>query len=490
METLYVRKQNEVYLEVFTESGIELELSEYFSFFVPGYKFMPQYKSRMWDGKIRLYNRYKKTLYIGLLYRLIQFCKERNYEYQLEDGVLAAFKGDPIEQFDKFEKTLKLPFTLREYQKEAIQYASKRKRTLLLSPTSSGKSAIIYSLIRKINKKTLLIVPTVSLVSQMQSDFESYSKNDPSFDAEDDVHCIYQGQSKTTDKQVVISTWQSIYKMPLKYFSQYEVVIGDECHQYKAKSLTGILEKTINAEYKIGTTGTLDGTLTHKLVLEGLFGKVYQVTTTNKLMQDKHVADLKINCVILQYEEAIRKSCKKMKYQEEIKFLVGCEERNNFICKLSCKMKGNTLVLFQYVDKHGKVLHKMIEDRVRAKSQTRKVFFVAGETDKDTREEVRKITEGEKDAIIIASVGVFSTGVNIQNLENIIFTAPSKSKIRTLQSIGRGLRIGRTGKAILYDICDDLSIGAHKNFSYKHFLERVKFYIAEKFEYKIFNIDL
>jgi superfamily II DNA or RNA helicase len=150
-------------------------------------------------------------------------------------------------------------------------------------------------------------------------------------------------------------------------------------------------------------------------------------------------------------------------------------------------LKGNTLVLFQFVEKHGRDLHALIKENTK----NRHVFFVYGDTDVDVRESVRAITEKEKDAIIVASYGTFSTGVNIRNLHNIIFASPSKSRIRNLQSIGRGLRLGdNKEEAVLFDIADDFRIGKYTNYTLHHFVERVKIYDDEKFNYKFYNINL
>jgi superfamily II DNA or RNA helicase len=324
----------------------------------------------------------------------------------------------------------------------------------------------------------------------MQSDFEEYSKNDDSFDAQKDIHCIWGGQAKESNKKVVISTWQSLFKLPKSYFEQYDVVIGDEVHLFKAKSLVGIMEKLTNAQFRFGTTGTLDGSHTNQMTLEGLFGSTYRVTTTKKLMDEGHLAQLQIQCLVLKYDSISCNKTKRIKYNDEIEFLISCKERNLFIRNLALTMKENTLVLFQRVDSHGKLLYRLIEKRIQDKGLNRKVFFIAGEVAKDVREDIRKITENEKDAIIVASLGTFSTGVNIKNLENIIFASPTKSQIKVLQSIGRGLRVGRSGKATVYDICDDLTHKSYKNWAQKHFIERVKIYTSEKFKYTIHKVNI
>ena len=277
--------------------------------------------------------------------------------------------------------------------------------------------------------------------------------------------------------------------MPKEYFQQFDYVIGDEAHLFKAQSLTTILTSCINAKYRIGLTGTLDGTKTHQLVLEGLFGPVNKVITTKELIDKKQVSDFEIKCLVLKHPDEKCKELKDKTYQEEIEYLISSEARNKFIKNLAVSLGKNTLVLYQMVDKHGKILYDNI--RNTEKIGNRKVFFVHGGTDTADREEIRRIMEIENDAIVVASFGTFSTGINIRNLHNIIFASPSKSRVRNLQSIGRGLRQAE-GKeqATLYDIADDLRWKKHMNYTLKHFVERTKIYTEEQFPFKLYKIGL
>lgn len=488
-----VTKKNEVHLLIDTDPGIAQELNDYFTFDVPGARFMPLYRNRMWDGKARLFNIYRKELYVGLLPYLQEFANTLEYDLKLDVKDI----GDPVSKtyVETFTKELKLQsngkdIEVRDYQVDGITEAINRGRSLLLSPTASGKSLIIYSLVRyhqQLGRKQLIIVPTTSLVEQMYGDFQDYATA-VDWKVSENCHRIYGGKEKSNEFPITISTWQSIYKFPKSWFEKFDVVYGDEAHQFKAKSLTTILDKCSNTPYRIGTTGTLDGTKTHKLVLEGIFGSVYKVTTTKKLMDDNQVADLKIIGMILEYKDSDRQLVKKMNYQEEMDWLVTNHSRNVVIRNLSITQKGNTLVLFQYVEKHGKVLYEMIKEKV---DEGRKVFFVFGGTDTETREQIRSITEKETDAIIIASYGTFSTGINIRNLHNIVFASPSKSRIRNLQSIGRGLRKGDNKVSCnLFDIGDDLSWKSKKNYTLLHMIERIKIYNEEKFNYKLVKIDV
>jgi superfamily II DNA or RNA helicase len=273
--------------------------------------------------------------------------------------------------------------------------------------------------------------------------------------------------------------------MPKKWFDQFSCVVGDEAHLFKAKSLTGIVSKMVDCDYRFGFTGTLDGTQTHKLVLEGLFGPTKKVTTTAELIEQKHLADFMIKCIVLKYSDQEREAMKKAAYPDEIDWIVRHPGRNKFIKNLTLSLKGNTLVLYQFVEKHGKELFQMFQDTGRD------VVIVHGQVDGDAREEIRHETEKAENKIIIASYGTFSTGVNIKNLHNVIFASPSKSRIRNLQSIGRGLRKGdNKTEATLYDIADDLTWKTHQNHTLLHFAERIKIYGEEQFDYKIYTVKL
>ena len=487
---IIIEKKNEVYITVDCDSGVQREISEFFTFYVPGYKFMPAFRNRMWDGKIRLFSQKTKEIYFGLYPYIKAFAEERGYNIVADKDIDIDNKVDR-DVVTKFSNSLGQKFEARDYQIDAIFHSLKRNRTLLVSPTASGKSFIIYSLIRyyshlikkESNNRILLIVPTTSLVEQMYTDFESYGWNVKKY-----CHRLYSGYSNQTDKKVLISTWQSLYKLPKEYFKQFGCVFGDEAHLFKSKSLTEIMTKLIDCKYRIGLTGTLDGAHTHKLVLEGLFGAVNKVTTTKKLMDKNQLSNLVVRCLILKHSEANAKIISKGKYQDEIDYLVGSVSRNNFIRNLALKLKGNTLILFQLVEKHGKNLHKIIQDKAE---ENRKIFYIYGGVDTEEREKARAIVEKEDNAIIVASYGTFSTGINIKNLHNIIFASPSKSRIRNLQSIGRGLRLGDNKvNATLYDIADDLNYKSKENYTLKHFQERINIYTEEEFDYEIHNINL
>ena len=492
MTDIIVHKKDDVYLNIESEAHIAHDLSDFFTFKVPGYKFMPAYRSRVWDGKIRLFNAFGGELYVGLLSYVEEFAERKDLTIQSLPSVKTTTIGETREFFDWLDAFVNLkkiyPY---DYQVETVYHGINHKRALMISPTSSGKSLMIYALINWylniIDKKILIIVPTTSLVEQLYKDFGDYTNGSSCSYTVDLAHRIYAGRDKQTDKRVIITTWQSIYKLKSEWFKQFGAVIGDEAHNFKAKSLTSIMTKMTECEYKFGFTGTLDGTQTHKLVLEGLFGPVHNVTTSKALMDADLIAKLEIEAVTLKYTDEEKKLVKGMIYTDEIDWLIKCEKRNKFICDLALTRESNTLILFQYVEKHGKKLFKYLKD----KSPERPVFFVSGEIKTEIREEIRAITEKSKNAIIVASYGTFSTGINIRNLHNIIFGHPVKSRIRNLQSVGRVLRkYDEKERATLFDISDDLSWKKHKNYSLRHFFERVKIYNSEKFDYKLRSIEL
>ena len=480
-----ISKANEVFLRINAEPHIQYELRDHFTFEVPNAKFMPQYRGRNWNGEIHLFDLRSKRIYVGLLDKLVQFCENHGYTYKFLDN---EYYGSPFEVNEdisyegvKDYMTSICNHSPRKYQIQGVYDALKHNRKLLISPTASGKSLMIYSLVRYYvakERKILLVVPTTSLVEQMYKDFFDYG-----WDAESYCHRIYAGKEKEHDLPVTITTWQSVYKLPRSFFVDYDVVIGDEAHLFKSKSLISIMSKLECAKHRFGFTGTLDGTQTHKWVLEGLFGPSYKVTKTDELIKQGHLSQLDIQCFVLKHPPQ-----KFEVYNDEIEYLITHEQRNKFIRNLALDLKGNSLILYSRVEAHGAVLYDLIN---KNKKDNQKVFFVHGGVDAESREQIREITENEKNAIIVASYGTFSTGINIRNLHNIIFASPSKSRIRNLQSIGRVLRKGANKvKAILYDIADDCTHNSRRNYTLNHFIERIKIYNEENFNYEIISIQL
>jgi superfamily II DNA or RNA helicase len=381
------------------DSGALMDLSEYYTFFVTGYKFMPAYRNKMWDGKIRLLNMRNNTLPYGLLPKTLNFAKDVGYGINLCSTIKnkEAIDKDELNEFATSQKLRAggKEIELRDYQYDAFIHGISESRALIISPTGSGKSLIIYLYVKwyieNHDDNVLIIVPTTSLVEQMSKDFADYSSHDDSFDADTEIHKIYSGKEKENfDARIVISTWQSAINLRPEWFQQYGMIIGDEAHLFKAKSLNKIMGMLVNASYRIGTTGTLDGSLCNELVLIGNFGPTFNVTSTKKLIDDKTLADLEIKCIVCNHDDTLKKAVVKMDYQSEIATIVEHPNRNKFITKLALDQKGNTLVLFNLVKKHGKPLFKMIQD---GSDDSDNIFYVSGEIKADDRENIRSIVD-------------------------------------------------------------------------------------------------
>jgi superfamily II DNA or RNA helicase len=499
---IVIHQLNQVFMVLECDRATKQELREYFSFFAENYKFSPKYKNRIWDGKIALYNLSHSTLYIGLIDRLKMFAS--SYGYYLEDGKNSSIlrdsnlktKDDESNMMDLIQEIKSIPnrFTLRDYQLFAAVKGIQLKRAILLAPTGAGKSILLYSWIRWFNdafqKPVLVIVPTIGLVNQMKSDFIDY---DSSLNP-DSIIGIYSGQdrSKVNNKNnlAIISTYQSLVTFPIEFFEQFRMVINDEVHGAKTTSIKKIMEMCVNAEYRIGTTGTLPVDLLSVATITGLFGKPIKTVTTKQLQQQQILSELEIKCLKINYTEEDRKRVAHefKTYQEEVKFLMDHEKRKNLITKYSLTLKGNSLILFNRVE-----FGKEILQRIKNLNQKidRKLFLIYGGTAADDRELIRKIVETETDSIIVASFPTFSTGINIRNLHNIVFSQGGKSSIRIIQSIGRGLRIAENGQSTtLIDFVDDLTYGKRESYSIKHAAERLSIYIDQKFPFKVIDIDL
>jgi hypothetical protein len=491
-----VESVDEVRYYIKAEKGIKQELRDYFSFLVPGAQYMPMFKKRIWDGKIRLFDILSSTLPRGLKVYLQKFADDRKYSINIRENTnpLCMTEEKLLEFYTSLNVSVKKKSVqMHPHQQQAILHALNNQRSVIISPTGSGKSLIIYVLLRyllsvlKSDRKILILVPTVGLVNQMESDFFDYSKTDTSWSCKKYIHKISAGQDKETNKQVVVSTWQSIYKLPRQWFDQFDVVFFDECHQAKAESINMIGQKLTKAWFRVGTTGTLDQTQAHRLSIEGILGPAIQFIQTKNLMNKGLLAKLGIDCILLKYSDKDKQAIKKQKYADEIKWIITNPERNEFLKRLILNTKGNTLVLFNYVEAQGKPLS--IE--LKAETTDRPIYFIDGKTEAETREYIRRVVDRETNAILVASYGTTSAGINIVNLDNIVFASPTKSIIRLLQSIGRGLRVSDKKKTLkVYDIVDDLTWKSHKNHVYRHFEERIKIYKKEKFDYKIVSLPL
>jgi len=461
----------------------------------------PKYKAGYWDGYLKLFKADEKLLYLTLLPDLIKKCKDLDIEieYDQEDSDWEYETNITEKEVKEFIQTLPLKFPLRDYQEQGVIGALVNKRLVGVSATGSGKSLILYVYTRylldnilKDDEKILLIVPTISLVSQMTSDFMEYNGGDSKCVIEREIHQITGGKDKDSNKQIYISTWQSIFNLEESYFSKFKALIVDEVHRSTAQSITKISEQCENAEYRLGVTGTIQKAKTAQIVIKGLLGKIYNIAKTRELQDKGILSNIKIYGFVLRYPETIRKNANIVlnndylesleKATSEKDFCLSYYNRQNFISKIAVKLKGNSLVIFNNI-KHGKTLYGMIK-----KKTDNKVYYIDGKTKGTIREKIRKLVDSETNSIIIASYGVFSTGVNVPSIENIVLASPTATPIRLLQTIGRGLRKSKGKvKLKLVDIIDDLryrekgSKDKVNNYLYKNYLTRKSEYKKEQF---------
>lgn len=484
-----INKFNETYVKVEAELSILRELGEHFTIVIPGGNFS---RNRHWNGTVRLFRVRDRTIYKGLIPYVEAFAREKGYEVTFSDTSLSHHNEISLFEVEQFIKTLKLPVTPHKHQIDGVTHSMRNRRLMLVSPTASGKSLMLYIMIRMLlpvamvaQQRLLLIVPTTNLVEQMYSDFMEYSLAN-GWHPEMYCHRIYSGQEKLTSHPVVISTWQSLANFPPEYFKNFFAVFGDEAHLCTASVLQTIIGNCHNAVYRIGTTGTIQDTKSHRLTLEGLFGLVYRPTTTSKLIEEKKLAEFQVKAVLLRHNPQVHF----LEYKDELEYLISSEPRNRFIQNLAMSLDNNTLILYNFVEKHGMILKEMI-DAVNLDGK-KQVYLIYGGTPVEEVQRIRAEMEQRNDVILLASYMKFQIGANIKNLHNIIFASPSKSRIRVLQSIGRELRLHPSKKiAILFDIADELYNHDGKvNFILKHFAERIKIYHEEKLPYKLYKVEM
>ena len=492
MSDVHLEYLNDAYIKIKADPGIVMELSEHLTYKAANYKYNPKYRARLWDGNISLVNRLTGIVYAGLAKRIKKFCDKEGYSVTFDDQLY--YDNVSKAEVEEHIKSLNVPeqFVSRDYQLDSVVECLRSRRRTLLSPTSSGKSYMIYLIHTWYKQKSLIIVPTTGLVDQFASDLIDYG-------FKGSIHTSNKGLSKdhNIDADVVITTWQSLNNgkslVPAGWYNQFGVVFGDEAHGAKAACLIKIITSMTDTPHRFGTTGTLGDDPLTQVTVEGLFGPIYKSTTTRELIDGGHASDLKIKAIVLRYPEDVRKEfnkkvidtktgkARKRTYMEEIDFINSYKKRTTFIKNLALSLKGNKLIFFR-MREHGLDLYKAFDNSTN-------VFYIDG-TVKD-REAIRKAMEEEENAILIGSLGTTSTGVSIKRLLHMIAAAPVKAKIKLLQAIGRMLRQhADKDEAYMYDIVDDLSWGSSKNYALTHFEERAKVYDSEQFEWKIYNVKL
>lgn len=480
MSGLLFQKYDEVYCRVVGERSDLVNLAELMTFEVPGARFNPMVQSNQWDGKIRLLNLMTGMMYAGLIEHASKIARGIDIDVEVDP----AYDEDPFstKEATDFLEQLNAPLDAHDYQFNSFVHAIQHRRGIFLSPTSSGKSFMIYMITAYLARKTLIIVPTTILLKQMTKDLKAYKYIG-------DILQVMAGTEKTSDANIVVSTWQSIYKQPVSYFAQYDVVFGDEVHRFSSKALRGLMEKTTKSKYKFGLTGSLDGSKTHELVLIGLFGPVYVTTTTRELIDRGIVSDISIKVMVFSYsKELLIDLPSPAEYKDEDAFILSCNARNRFIKNLVDSLEGNVIILFRKIEAHGDVLYDMLQ------GGKKNVHYIHGKIKLEERERIQALAEVENNEAILASDGTFSTGVSINNIQWIIRVNTIKSIVNNVQGIGRGLRKdGKTNHIGYFDLADDLtgtSKSKKKNHLYKHLIERLKIYAKQQLPFKIYPIGL
>ena len=482
-DKIYVTKIDEVKSRVRASASVKHDISDLFTFEVPGAKFMPKVKAGVWDGKIRLYNIRDESIYTGLLPQIKQYAEDAGITFKY-DYTMRIPTPSP-EEIDEFiEHALDHhEHNFREYQEECVRDCLSRQRAINEVPTGAGKSLIIGVLARfYVNQglKVLIVAPRVGLVNQLAEEgLEEYGNL-----TEEDFHIIKAKAKKQSDKQVFVSTWQSIQKQPKKYFEQFDVVMGDEVHEFEAPTLVGIMEKSSNAAIRLGFTGSLKDAVTHLLTLTGTFGPIKKYTSLRELIDDKTLSAVSIHCLVLKHKP----TSKIASYEDEVSYIIANERRNKFIRNLAWREaeKGNVLVLFHRKEKHGHILNELISD-----TKKYEVFYVDGDINIDVRDAHRKYMDTKSKGVIgVVSFGTFSMGTNITNVSSVILGSPTKSKTKLLQTLGRGVRRSEEFDHLdFYDLADDFRASSKSaNFTLNHFLERVSQYDDQKLEYTLHNL--
>ena len=483
-----ITKYNEIFSVIDTDSHTKTRLVHLFNIQEPSYYFNPRYKLGLWDGRRRLYSG-GNYIYNGLIPFVHKFAKMNKIEIEDETEYN---KNGRTNNFEETYKHLVLPFPPRDYQKKAVEDCVRLKKCAVNSPTSSGKSFIIYMLIRYIlehkraKTKLCIIVPSKVLVKQMYDDFADYSKND-SWNVEDYCARISGDFIKDFDKEVIITTYQSLIKCDEDMFKLFEGVILDECQgaqsftNEKAKQLHKILNQCVNSRYRYGFTGTFPDETLFKTNLLKYFIRKINATDYSELLENNWISDFKINVIKLNH--FVNRNGQQ--YRDELNFIYEDKYRNEFLKKLLLKNQNNQLVLFKEVEKHAKKILRELQNDERFKDKH--IILLDGDSKAKERDIVKEYIKNEDNVILLATYKLLGTGWSVNNLHHIIFAAPLKSKQTLLQSIGRGLRLLKNADKVcqIWDIVDKF---LYHNTLWQQWKYRERSYLESNFNIKIFDI--
>jgi superfamily II DNA or RNA helicase len=509
MADLTFSKINETWMKVVCKDVyMELDLQDRFSFKIPNAQYDPRVKRGVWDGIKKLYNRQTKKMYCGLLYKVLSFAEEKEWSISVDPSLMPDTDSITTADLSKLVSELikphdnGIPLVPYDYQLEAVSYMLNMDRSVCLAATASGKSLMLYLAVRfyqmmeELDEKTIFItVPTISLVEQLYSDFENYSTFEGStWHVNKYCQKISSKYPKFVEKQIVITTWQSMEKLPHDLYEDIGAIFIDECHTAQAATLTNLIEQATTCSIRHGLTGTLSGMECDELVVQGLLGPAKRIITAKEIIDSGRASPVEVNMVMLNYTDRNRlelaQRCRKLKgpakYQAELEFINEMESRREFIYGMVDSLKGNSLVLFDRKETYGQQMYDHYKELYPETT-----FLITGDVNADERELIRLSMEDHDKAVIWASYGTMAMGVSIKKLHNMVLISSSKSKIRVLQSVGRMMRNhSEKDHAKIYDIVDNLTHNNSSNYMMKHAAERIQLYTNEQFPVSFMELDV
>lgn len=454
--------------QIITDSDRLNLIREKFSMANPAYrKNVPYVQSRLYSitpsGKFD----------IGLTSDIISYIEECRYEYSVSEELRNRFScGFPNAELKK------LLLNFRDYQEKSILSALNRGRGVVVIPTAGGKTLICAGLIEsmRLNLKdpealVLVTVPSIQLVEQTANDFISYGLKKVS---------KWSGSNKFDENSRIIVAGNQFLmsdKTDLSVLADVKILLVDECHNLRKGNEFNKVLKLIKTDHRFGFTGTMPTSKIDEWNIIGKLGSIVFEQKTETLKNQEYISNFKITIVNINHKIKPKTndySRPTAAYETELDFLINNQYRNEIICKLANKLSNNTLIMVDRLA-HGEIIEK---DLIKINDNKRPIYYIRGSTEIEDREKIRALMNERNDVIIVAVSKIFSTGINIPNLHNIIFASAGKAKIKIMQSIGRALRLHPTKKlANIFDIADNTKYGKI------HLIERKKLYNIEKYEY-------
>jgi superfamily II DNA or RNA helicase len=415
-----------------------------------------------------------------LLFSILEFLQTQDIQFNIE---LTDKFRDVITIPTLKEELVKLNLDPRDYQEESVLAAIKNKSGVIVLPTSAGKTLVIALLVKSIQAqhdcKTLILVPDIQLVAQTYSDFLEYGI------PEDEI-TKWTGSTEPNKKaKIVISNAQILLseKQDLSLLKDIKLLVIDEVHKIRYGNKINKVVEQIPALFRYGLTGTLPDNKIDQWNIFGKIGRVIYFKQSADLREQKYISQVHVATLKLNYSNVPQFTIPSMHnptagYEEEITWLQTNKFRNDIITKLVNKQNKNTLIMVDRIA-HGEELLRVLQANT-----TKEVHFVHGAVEIEEREMIRKLMEEQDNVACIAISKIFSTGINIKNLHNIIFAAIGKARIKIIQSIGRSLRKHASKKrATIFDIWDNLRYGN------KHILERLALYDREQIPYSVTELN-